>query len=244
MLAGWAVALLLSGCATSAVTGAERNPQDPYEALNRKTFALNDRLDRRVVKPVALAYEKTLPSVVREAVTNFFGNIGDAWSAVNWLLQGEVQRGIEQGARVAWNSTLGLAGLIDVGTPMGLDKRSQDLGQTLGAWGVGPGAYLVLPAFGPSSVRDAAALPIDRWATGAALTSDMGVRNTLFVTELVSVRAGLLGPEKLLNDIALDRYTFIRDAYLQRRAAKPRKAEDDEGFEIVTPPAPPASASR
>jgi phospholipid-binding lipoprotein MlaA len=110
MLAGWAVALLLSGCATSAGTGAERNPQDPYEALNRKTFALNDRLDRRVVKPVALAYEKTLPSVVREAVANFFGNIGDAWSAVNWLLQGEVQRGIEQGARVAWNSTLGLAG--------------------------------------------------------------------------------------------------------------------------------------
>lgn len=235
--------VLLAGCASTAPVG-ERNPQDPFEAINRRTFAVNDRLDRRIVKPVAQAYEQALPTAVREAVGNFFGNLGDAWSALNWLLQGQLRRGVEQGARFAWNSTLGLGGLFDVGTPMGLEKHSQDFGQTLGAWGIGPGPYLVLPGLGPSSLRDAAALPLDRWATSNVWTDDIRVRNSAFVTDLVSTRAALLPAEKLINDIALDRYTFIRDAYLQRRNAKPRKAQDDEGFEIVSPAEAPASAPR
>lgn len=234
-------ALLLAGCASVAPPAGEPHPQDPWEGANRKVFAFNDAVDGAVLKPVAKAYEKVVPMPVREAVGNFFGNLGDAWSAVNWLLQGEFHRATEQGARFAWNSTVGVAGLFDVSASFGLDKRSQDFGQTLGAWGMGLGPYVVLPLFGPSSVRDVAALPVNRLASNNWVISDGNGRVAAAALELVSLRASLLGAEKLVDGIALDKYTFFRDAYLQRRGAK-RKAEDDDGFEIVSPP--PASGAK
>lgn len=234
----------LSGCASVAPPRmGEPHPQDPWEGMNRKVFAFNERLDRQVLKPTATAYQTTVPSPVREAVSNFFGNLGDAWSAVNWLLQGQVQRGLEQGARVAWNTTLGLGGLFDVGRHFGLEKHSQDFGQTLGAWGVGLGPYVVLPVLGPSSARDVAALPLNRMVSTNLLTDQASERYVLTLLEVVSVRAGLLGAEKVVEGIALDKYTFFRDAYLQRRGAKPRKPEDDDGFEVVSPE-PAASAAK
>lgn len=226
--------LLLGACASVAPPAGEPHPQDPWEGANRQVFAFNDAVDRTLFKPLAQAYEHTVPVPVRDAVGNFFGNLGDAWSAVNWLLQGELQRATEQGARFAWNSTLGVAGLFDVGESFGLGKRSQDFGQTLGAWGLGLGPYMVLPLFGPSSLRDVAALPVNRLASNTWVISDNGSRVAAAALELVSLRASLLGAERIVDGIALDKYTFFRDAYLQRRGAK-RKADDDEGFEIVTP---------
>lgn len=237
------VVALLSGCASVAPPAGEGHPQDPWERTNRKMFAFNERLDEQVLKPAATAYQSTVPAPVREAVNNFFGNLGDAWSAVNWMLQGQLRRGLEQGARVAWNTTLGLGGLFDVSTRFGLEKHSQDLGQTLGSWGVGLGPYVVLPVLGPSSARDAATLPLNRLVSVNALTDDSMTRNLTTMLEVISVRAGLLGAEKVVEGIALDKYTFLRDAYLQRRGAKPRKPEDDEGFEVLSPE-PAASAAK
>ncbi len=234
--------LLLAGCASTGMPPVEPHPQDPWEATNRKIFAFNDAVDRAVLKPTAEAYQSAVPSPVRDAVGNFFSNLGDAWSAVNWVLQGEFHRGVEQGARFAWNSTVGLAGLFDVSTHFGLDKRSQDFGQTLGAWGLGLGPYMVLPLVGPSSLRDLAALPVNRLASSNLVISDQGGRVAAAVLELVSLRASLLSAERVVDGIVLDKYTFFRDAYLQRRGAK-TKPEDDDGFEIVSPPPTAASGS-
>jgi phospholipid-binding lipoprotein MlaA len=228
-----ALAIALTGCAAAPPSG-ELNPQDPWEAANRKVFAFNDKLDRKVVKPVARGYETVVPQPVREVVTNFFGNLGDAWSAVNWLLQGELQRSVGQGARFAWNTTLGLAGLFDVGTSFGLERRSQDFGQTLSAWGVGMGPYVVLPLLGPSSVRDVAALPANRLVGSNLFINDTGGQVAAAALEVVNLRA-----EKIVDGIALDKYTFFRDAYLQRRGTK-TKVADDDGFEIIE--SPPAEA--
>lgn len=241
-LAPLALALLLSACASVKTPVGEPHPQDPFERFNRRTFAFNESLDRQALKPMAEAYQKAVPAPVREAVGNVFGNLSDAWSALSWLLQGQVQRGLEQGARVAWNTTLGLGGLFDVSSHFGLEKRSQDLGQTLGAWGVGLGPYVVLPVLGPSSARDAAVLPLTRSLSLTSFVSGDGEKAGAVLLEAVSTRASVLSAEKIVSGIALDKYTFFRDAYLQRRGAKARKAEDDEGFEIVAPE-PAASAS-
>jgi phospholipid-binding lipoprotein MlaA len=224
---------LLAGCASVAPQGGEAHPQDPWEGANRKVFAFNDAVDRAVLKPTAEVYQEWVPAPVRDAVGNFFGNLGDAWSAVNWMLQGQFHRGVEQGARFAWNSTVGVAGLFDVSAHFGLDKRSQDFGQTLGAWGVGMGPYVVLPLFGPSSIRDVAALPVNRLASSNWVISGSSSRVAAAALELISLRGSLLSAERVVDGITLDKYTFFRDAYLQRRGAK-TNPEDDEGFEIVT----------
>lgn len=233
-LAPLMLALLLAGCASTGQLAP--HPQDPYEETNRKVFAFNDAIDRAVLKPVAEGYQKVVPEPVREAVDNFFGNLSDAWSAANWLLQGEFHRATEQGARFAWNSTVGVAGLFDVSTHFGLDKRSQDFGQTLGSWGFGLGNYLVLPVFGPSSFRDLAALPVNRLAGSGLVIDAASGRVAAATLELISVRASLLSAERVVNGISLDRYTFYRDAYLQRRGAK--KTQDDDEFEVLTPEKP------
>ncbi len=236
-----ALAALLSACATVPAGQEELSAQDPWESINRKVFSFNDQLDRAVLKPAAEGYQAIVPAPVRDVVNNFFSNLSDAWSAVNWMLQGEVQRALEQGARFAWNTSLGLGGLFDVSSHLGLDKRSQDFGQTLGSWGVGLGPYIVLPVLGPSSIRDLAALPVNRVASGSSFISDGTGRVALAALEVVSLRASLLGAERVASDIALDKYTFFRDAYLQRRGNK-TKPEDDDGFEIVSPT--PASAPK
>ncbi len=228
-----AVAMALAGCANVGQSVGERQAQDPYEAMNRKVFAFNDSLDTRLLKPAAKAYEKSVPSPVREGVRNFFGNLGDAWSAVNWLLQGEFNKGMEQGARFAWNTTLGVAGVFDVSTHFGLEKRSQDFGQTLGTWGVEQGAYLVLPVLGPSSVRDAVALPVNTMAGNGYWFDSRTTQIAVQALDVISLRASLLKAGDLVDGIALDKYTFFRDAYLQRRATKPKSKADDDDFEVL-----------
>ncbi len=195
-----------------------RLPHDPFERFNRSMYAFNDRLDRALVRPVAQAYQASVPELMRQGVSNFFGNIGDAWSAVNKLLQGKVLQSAQMTLRVATNTVFGLAGVLDPATEFGLERQSEDFGQTLGFWGVPSGPYLVLPVFGSSTLRDAAALPLDKTATStASLVNDSAATIGLTGLSLVNTRAELLGASRLLGDVALDPYAFLRDAYLARR---------------------------
>lgn len=205
-----AVACIVAGCAT---------PQkpDPLEPVNRKVFAFNDAVDRAVLKPVATAYQDNIPQPVRTGVTNFFGNVKDVWSAVNLFLQGRVGDGFSDLARFGTNTVFGILGIFDVATDLGMPKHGEDLGQTLGKWGLGPGAYLVLPFFGPSSVRDVTDLPFDLSASPSGFVEQIPWRNTMTATGIVNTRANLLSASALMDDIALDKYVFLRDAYLQRR---------------------------
>ena len=207
---------LLGGCATQ---GAKSPGQrlDPWENWNRKVFGFNEELDVRVLKPVATAYSNVVPQPVRRGIDNFFGNAADAWSSVNNLLQGKFEASGQDLIRFGTNTIFGLGGVIDVATEMGLDHQYEDFGQTLGHWGVGAGAYIVWPLFGPSSVRETVALPLDRAVSPALAINGGGSQYAIVGLQIVNVRAGLLGASRVLDDIALDKYTFVRDAYLQRR---------------------------
>ena len=219
-MAAWAalgIALvLLQGCATlRGKTAGER--LDPWENWNRKVFHFNERLDENVLKPTATAYSNVVPRPVRSGIDNFFANAADAWSAVNNILQGKFADGFSDVIRFGTNSVFGLGGFLDVATEAGLDRHHEDFGQTLGRWGVGAGAYIVWPLFGPSSVRESFALPFDRAVSPALVINDGAVKWEITTLQLINTRAGLLGASKVLDDIALDKYTFVRDAYLQRR---------------------------
>ena len=204
----------LGGCATVS----NPNPADPLEGWNRGVYKFNDAIDRAVLKPVATTYRDVLPQFVRTGVGNFFGNLDDAWSAVNQGLQGKAEPTLRMTMRFIVNSTFGVAGLLDVATELRLDRDSEDFGQTLGRWGVGPGPFLMLPLLGPSTVRDTAALPLDMSATSLGnLGLENGERYGGVVLGVVDTRARLLGASNLMEQIALDRYTFLRDAYLARR---------------------------
>ena len=208
-----AAALALSGC---AATG--QHPQDPYEAYNRKVQAFNDGVDDAILKPVATAYKNVTPEYVRQSVGNFFGNLGDLWSLVNHALQGNGEQAYNHAVRFTTNSVLGIGGLLDIATEMGVDRRKQDFGQTLGAWGVKPGPYLVLPLLGPSTVRDTVALPVDWQGNVLGELHPVSHRNSLTGLRLVDTRARLLGASGVMESVALDRYSLMRDFYLQSRS--------------------------
>jgi phospholipid-binding lipoprotein MlaA len=208
-------AVLLSGCATSAT-----NPKDPFEKFNRAMFSFNDAVDRTALKPVATAYRNYTPDFVQTGVGNFFGNLSDLWSSVNNFAQLKGQDGLNDFTRFAVNSTLGLVGVLDIATPAGLRKHNEDLGQTLGYWGVPSGPYLMLPILGASTVRDTIALPGDFWGDPWDHVNDIPWRNGGIVLRAVDQRASVLDASNLLEDAALDRYEFIRDGYLQRRNSK------------------------
>lgn len=238
LLRALAAALLLAlagGCATAPPgQTTATNAADPWEAWNRKVFSFNEAVDEAVLKPVAQAYRNVVPQLVRTGVSNFFGNIGDVWSAANHLLQGKVASGMEMGMRVLSNTLIGMGGLLDPATEMGLTRRSEDFGQTLGVWGLPAGPYLVLPLLGPSSLRDTAGLPLDRYAGSPSLFFDANAYATSAL-QLVNVRAELLATTKLLDDVSLDKYSFVRDGYLSRRldqvydGAPPLEKFEDEG---------------
>jgi phospholipid-binding lipoprotein MlaA len=196
------------------------NPIDPYERFNRSMFTFNDRVDQYALKPAATVYKRTLPSFVQTGVYNFFGNLGDVWTAVNHLLQGRVADGVSDAMRFTINSTFGLAGLIDIGSDVGLQKHRQDFGATLGVWGVQSGPYVVLPLLGSSTVRDSAALPVDFAGDPWSYVTPDPTRYFGTALRVIDMRAGVLDASNLIEDAALDRYEFIRDAYLQRRAGK------------------------
>lgn len=210
---GWALglALLAGGCATSG------DPRDPLEGLNRGVLVFNDAVDENLLQPAARLYRNVTPSGLRDSVRNFFGNLDDLYIGANNLLQGKVEQGLGDLMRVAINTTFGFFGIIDWASDMGLDKHNEDFGQTLAHWGVGDGAYLVLPLLGPSTLRDTAALPVD-WEGDPVLGhTPVDERNALTATRTVARRADLLGASSTLEEAALDRYVFLREAFLQRR---------------------------
>ena len=232
------MALLLSGCSTiQAARGGPGQKLDPWENWNRKVFAFNEGLDKAVLKPVATAYNTVLPGFVRTGVSNFFNNFADAWSAVNNLLQGKVENALRDMFRFGTNTAFGLFGLVDIASDLNLEHQYEDLGQTLGRWGVGPGAYIVWPLLGPSTVRESFALPFDRMASPALVINDGGTQLGLTGLQLVNTRAGLMAASSLLDDIALDKYTFLRDAYLQRRRSLVLDGEEKDEPEPADPPA-------
>ncbi len=219
------------------------NPKDPFEPWNRKVYAFNDAIDEAVLKPVATAYTKVMPVFIRTTIKNFFGNFGDAWSTVNHFLQGKVQTGLEMGMRVAVNSTFGLGGLLDIASEAGLERKDEDFGQTLGRWGVPAGPYLVWPLLGPSSMRETAALPLDRGWSPSLVINDGGVSAALTGVQLIETRAQLLGASRTLDDIALDKYTFVRDAYLTRRRNQVYDGDPPEEKDEEEPAAAPKKTS-
>ncbi|WIM06967.1 MAG: VacJ family lipoprotein [Candidatus Nitricoxidivorans perseverans] len=206
-----AAAMLLGGCATSG------NQKDPIEGFNRAMFAFNEGLDTAIIKPVSKGYDAALPSPVKTGVTNFFGNIADVFIAVNNLLQGKPAEAASDAGRFLINSTVGILGLIDVATEAGLEKHEEDFGQTFGRWGADPGAYVVVPFFGPRNVRDTAGLVLDVMADPVADVGHIPTRNTLLALRIVSDRATLLPADKVIEEAALDKYSYVRDGYLQRR---------------------------
>jgi len=193
---------------------------DPLESFNRSMFTFNDAVDRNVLRPVAGAYEQVTPSFFRKGVSNFFGNLGDAWSTVNSALQLKPKHTVENLMRVLVNSTFGILGVLDVATEVGIERHTEDFGQTLGYWGVGAGPYVVLPVLGPSTLRDTAALAVDFKGDWVALQDDVAFRNSAYVLRGVNQRAKLLRAGNMLEEAALDKYTFVRDAYLQRRQSQ------------------------
>lgn len=207
---------LMSGCATQV-----NNPRDPYEGFNRAMFEVNEGVDKAVAKPLAKGYDAVAPLPVKAGVGNFFGNVGDLWTGVNNGLQGKVGDGAGDLGRVLINSTVGIFGLFDVASELGMDKRDEDFGQTLGRWGVPDGGYLFWPIIGPRTVRDTGGFVVDSLANPVGWGIDsIPVRNSTRALRFVDVRASLLPADKVVEEAALDKYAYIRDAYLQRRRSE------------------------
>jgi phospholipid-binding lipoprotein MlaA len=212
-------AAAIAGAAGCASIGPQQS-SDPWEGLNRKTFAFNDALDRAVMKPVASGYQAVVPGFAREGVNNFFSNLEDIGTSLNNFLQGKLGQGATDAGRFVVNSVFGVFGLWDVASPMGLEKHYEDFGQTLAVWGVQPGPYLVLPLLGPSTARDAPAKAVDpSWYYSTAVDSS-GTYWGFWTLDKVRTRANLLQAEGVLDEAALDKYSFIRDAWLQRRRSQ------------------------
>jgi phospholipid-binding lipoprotein MlaA len=229
----------LSGCASTNASKA-----DPLEGMNRATYAFNDVVDRAVLEPVAKGYQAVTPGFFRAGVTNLFTNVGDVATSLNNLLQGKGGDAASDAGRFLINSTLGVLGLFDVATPMGLEKHNEDFGQTLGKWGVNSGPFLMIPLMGPSTLRDAVGRPVDAYAGYFRYMDHIPTRNSTFGLEIIDLRANLLGASSTLDAAALDKYQFIRDAYLQRRlrSVYDGKAPQDKLDQLeddLTPPAAP-----
>ena len=223
--------LALGGCAT----GPAANPRDPFEGYNRHAHNFNEGVDRVVLKPVATLYREKVPPLVRTGVANFFGNLGDAWSAVNSLLQFRLQDAEENFARFHINTMFGVLGIFDVASDLNIERHREDFGQTLGRWGVPAGPYIVLPLLGPSTLRDTIAMPVDRQFDPVSYLNPETTRIFTYTLRVVDRRSNLIRVGNVLEEAALDKYSFVRDAYLQRRRAEVMDFED--GREV--PPALP-----
>ncbi len=224
------MALGAAGCAGTA----DSDPRDPLEPMNRAVYRFNEVVDEAVAKPVAIAYRDTVPDPLRGWVRNFFGNISDVFIGANNLLQGKVGDGLLDWFRVAVNTVLGPFGINDWASEMGIEKHNEDFGQTFGWWGFGSGPYLVLPILGSSSVRDGIGTGADLYVDPVGEVRPVNLRNSMVVTRLVGMRADLLDASRILEEAALDKYTFQRDFFLQRRrslvydGSPPRERFDDE----------------
>jgi len=225
---------LFVGCA-SIPAGVEPSARDPWEPFNRSVFEFNEGLDKYLLKPIVAAYRFILPEIVRDGIYNFFSNYSDIYTALQNLLQGKPDLAFNDLMRVAVNTLFGLGGLMDVATPGGLPKHKEDWGQTFGVWGVPSGPYLVLPFFGPSTIRDT-------FGTAADLETDylfkyipdVGLRNSITGLRVINARNTFYEAGDLLDGAALDKYSFVRDAYLQRREYQINEGRNDE--EPLMPP--------
>lgn len=208
------VAVGFSGCATTA-----NNPKDPYEGFNRAMFRVNEGIDV-VLKPVAQGYDKAAPLPVKAGVGNFFGNIADAWTSINNFLQGKGSDGLSDAGRVLINTTIGIGGVFDVASEMGLEKHAEDFGQTLAVWGVGEGPFFYWPIIGPRTTRDTFGWGVDSYVDPVSNIHDVPLRNSLLGVRLIDRRASLLPTDKVVEEAAFDKYVYIRDAYLQNRRSE------------------------
>jgi phospholipid-binding lipoprotein MlaA len=206
--------------------------------MNRSVYKFNDALDHAAIKPAAKAYVALLPSSVRTGIHNFFGNLGDVWTLANSALQLKGQATAETFMRISVNTFLGLGGVLDVASEMLLEKRKEDFGQTLGYWGVKPGPYMVLPILGPSTLRDALSTPIDTKGNAVQQFNDPATRNVLTGLRLMDVRSGFLESLDVIRGAALDPYTFVRDAYLQKRENDVHDGNPPERFDYSDSDAP------
>lgn len=211
-----ATVVLAAGCAT----GPDANPRDPLEPFNRSVYQFNEAVDTAVLKPVATVYQDITPSPIRTGVGNFFGNLGDLWSSVNAGLQLRPREATENLMRFSVNTVFGLAGVLDIASEMGIPRTRLDFGQTLGRWGAPAGAYLVLPIFGSSSVRDGTGLVVDSSVDMVSGLNHVPTRNSLTALRVVDTRATYLRASSLLEEAALDKYSFTRDLYLNRRQSQ------------------------
>jgi phospholipid-binding lipoprotein MlaA len=205
---------LLVGCAS----GPRNDPRDPLEPYNRGVTQFNEQVDAIVLKPVATAYKEVTPPLVRTGVSNFFANLTDVWSFVNNVLQLRLEGAASSFMRVNVNTFLGLGGVLDVASEIGIDRYRQDFGLTLGSWGMDTGPYLVLPILGPSTVRDTLALPVDMMGNPVRYVDPTSARNSLYALRAVDARANLLRAGSVLDSAALDKYSFTRDVFLQVRS--------------------------
>ena len=210
-----------SGCASTA-----NNPKDPYEGFNRARFSVNEGVDV-VLKPVAQGYDAAAPLPVKAGIGNFFGNISDAWTAINNFLQGKGSEGLSDVGRVLVNTTLGIGGVFDVASEMGLEKHAEDFGQTMAVWGVPEGSYLYWPLIGPRTTRDSFGWLVDTYADPVWYVDNVAVRNTLVGVRFIDVRASLLPTDKVVEQAAFDKYSYIRDAYLQNRRSVVRDGQPE-----------------
>jgi phospholipid-binding lipoprotein MlaA len=223
--------VLVSGCATTAQAPSRA---DPLEAFNRAMYAVHEPIDRVVVRPAVQAYVDIVPLFIRRPVANFFGNIEDLFSGINGVLQGKTEKASHDFGRVMANSLIGLGGLIDVASDVGIPRGEEDFGQTFGHWGFPQGPYVFVPLFGPTTVRDGAGWIVRAYTTPVNLVDNVPVRNTIWGVGYVDLRAQALETQSLVDKAALDPYTFIRRSYLQRReyltydGRPPSPKEDDE----------------
>ena len=216
-LARGVLATLLLALAAGCATTNGGDARDPLEGFNRSMYAFNDAFDEAIGKPVSTAYKTAIPDPIRIWVRNFFANLGDVFIGANNLLQGKPADAVNDWARFAFNSTFGLLGINDVASEIGLEKHNEDFGQTFGRWGASPGVYLVWPLLGPSTVRDTAGVVLDFYFDPVSRHKPTDPRTFAIVLRATSQRADLLDASRILEEAALDRYIFQRDAYLQRR---------------------------
>lgn len=225
-LFGYAKAALLAALALGA-TSLHAAEEDPWEGVNRVVFRFNDTVDTYTLKPLAQGYQKVTPDVIETGIGNVFSNLGDVVVLANDLLQGKIRDAGIDTSRILFNTTFGVLGFFDVATRMGLQKNDEDLGQTLGVWGLGSGPYVVLPLLGPSTVRDIGGRAGDSLLGPYRYINDVPVRNVTRGVDAVDTRAGLLSAERMVTG---DRYIFIRNAYLQNREYRTQDGQVEDDF--------------
>lgn len=224
--------LLAFSTSALADSPAEADPRDPWEGYNRAVFGFNKGVDSMFLRPMAETYDTLTPAVVDQGISNFFSNIGDIRNSFNNFLQGKPDEGVNSLARLLINSTVGLLGLIDVATDIGIHKSEEDFGQTLGAGGAEPGPYFVLPFLGPSTVRDAIGKPVDFALNPFTWADDSDVRAGAMGLQAVNYRAGLMAAEEAVEGITEDEYALIRNAYLDQREFEVSDGAVTDAYEI------------